>query len=264
MDALAQQLADISKRLNTTTQPTFEDFSAGIEAARPLVQDFYDVAAAAADFNAGSVPRLYRGFEGILGLYDSSAPGSRWTTSCDIAKFVGHELLLVFVSSMIRSEKWDTLGNALGQSLFAYYLGEGRPLNYSYLLAEIALIRGFEPSQRWISGHGEMLKRRYESGMPVSFVDLISADYLVYIVTGFGTRGGSYWSPVTASYMNRTPDWLARCQSSAHLKGMLGLFGVADVENFRQRFAKVRLPNFPTAFRLDYSLLKPEGLAACP
>jgi hypothetical protein len=45
---------------------------------------------------------------------------------------------------------------------------------------------------------------------------------------------------------------------------MLGLFGVADVEDFRQRFAKIRLPNFPTAFRLDYSLLKPEGLAACP
>lgn len=261
MESLAKQLAGISGRLHTESRPTFEEFSAGLEAARPTVQEFCEVAGAVAEFNPALVTRLFRGFEAVFALYDSSAPGSRWTTSFDVAKFVGHELFLDFVAVMLRVEQWDALGTALGQTLFAYHLGERRPITYSQILAPVSLAEGVDPKQRWISAHGEMLRRRYESAMPIAFTELIAADYLVYVATGMGVRGGGYWWPVTIAYMKDTPDWLSRCQSEEHLKTMLAVFGVKEVEDFRQKFAKIRLPHFDTAFHLDFYLLKPEQLA---
>jgi hypothetical protein len=262
-ESLATRLAEVSATLQTVDRPTFEQFSTGVDAAKPLVQDFCEVAAIVAEFNPALVTRLFRGFEGIFALYDSSAPGSRWTTSFDIAKFVGHELFLVFVAVMIRFEQWDALGSALGQSLFGYLLGERRPITYSQLLADIQLAKAVDPRQQWFSAHGEVLRRRYESPMPVSFAELVAADYLVHIVTGIGARGGGFWYPVTIAYMKDTPDWLSRCQSAEYLTRMLAMFGVKEIEEFRQNFAKIRLPNFPMAFHLDFYLLKPERLATC-
>jgi len=171
MTALSQQLVPLASRLHTQSKPTVEEFSAGIDAAKPLVQEFCEVASAVAEFKTSLAPRLFKGFEGILEQYDSSTPGSRWSTSFDIAKFVGHELFLVFVASMIRFEEWMGLADAFGETLFAYSHGERRPLTYSNILCtDIVLAKGIEPDQRWISPHGEILRRRYESAMPVSFV----------------------------------------------------------------------------------------------
>jgi hypothetical protein len=261
MTALSQQLEPLASRLHTQSKPTVEEFLAGIDAAKPLVQDFCEVASAVAEFKTSQAPRLIKGFEGILEQYDSSAPGSRWLTSFDIAKFVGHELFLVFVASMIRFEEWTGLADAFGQTLFAYRNGERRPLTYlSILCTDIALAKAFEPDQQWCSPHGEILRKRYESGMPVSFVEMVDADYLVYLFSGLNPRTGGYWWPVTIPYMKATPDWLNRCQSTTHCETMLKLFGVSDVGEFKQKFERIRLPNFLQAFMLEYHLIKPEAL----
>ncbi len=73
-----------------------------IEQTRGLVAEFSRVAEAIAASNDPDAARaLYHGFTGILDLYQPAAgfSGAFWPHDFDVAKFVGHELFVTFISS---------------------------------------------------------------------------------------------------------------------------------------------------------------------
>jgi hypothetical protein len=64
---------------------------------------------------------VYEGFADILNLYTipPSPPSGERTFSYDLARFLGHELFVMFVALLIRNKRWELLATLLDEELYA-------------------------------------------------------------------------------------------------------------------------------------------------
>jgi hypothetical protein len=229
----------------------------------PAVSVFAEVAEATARHNATEAAlALMRGLELVLQRFrfPPGRGGSYQETDFDFYRFLGHELLAIFVACLVRNERWQLAAEVLNEPL-AIDTNQGRQTrNFTALSRHVALLdqRNQRLGLRRVSLHGDILKERHEAPPlnAVPFYDFVEADWFLYLrseIQGDSTAtsvGGDLWRPWSCVYAEShgTPNFILRMERRVKAEQMVTAFNVPDLATFQGRYAE-RCGNLKKMFR---------------
>jgi hypothetical protein len=222
-----------------------------IDEATALVTDFARLSNSIARHNAtAAAVALARGFEGILQSYDQlpSREGTFRDTDFDLAKVLGHELFVVLVGALLRSEAFDTIAEVLDVDL-CIETRQGKATRTWVDLCKLAKqlsLRKQRLNSNLYSLHAERLKVRRDNTVVAevsSFEALKEADYFLYLAASLHPAGkpfdiqGGKWKPWSLAYMRWVEaDFLVRAQRRGYAGRLLKPLKLNSVEQLRDRY----------------------------
>lgn len=224
---------------------TAESLATSLEEIVPLVREFHSICnVTAAVASIGAAERIYDAFGAILKRYKlSSGFTGRYTeTDFDFDKFIGHELFVTFVSSLLKRRRWKILEAVLNRELYSDEYSQG--CAFYGVSAVVRLLEDLYRSQggNWISPQGQKLKERHEPGGVLagspSFPEFMDADYFLF-VHGIVQEPYQRWMPWTATYLRDAPRFLCEARRMERARELASVFRVCDVSTLVERL-KVR------------------------
>ncbi len=219
-----------------------------LEKSIPLCVEFASVASTIAVTNAKEASTaLYESFGNIISEYysnPSKGGGSYYTYSFDFYKFLGHELFVIFIASLIREDRWETVGELLSDGIYANNCINYQPgiAGFNDISEHLDLLerRNRRLNLRRISLHSEILTKRHTEGDLAKVTpreQFTEADYFLSM-RAFAIAQDDmfeYWRPWSVLYMPANgPKFLLRAKSKKYAERLLGLLGVNDVEALRK------------------------------
>lgn len=220
-----------------------ESISAFIPYRNECLTLINDIAANIPGEDASTV--VYRFLEKIASYMYRPETISQWSSwDFDNFKFIVHEIFLYTVATFIKADRFSEINIFCGE-YYAPYIsngGESPMENYAIFRTHIESLdaRNQRLGLRCISLHANLLKER-SAGLPVSFRDLLQADFVLYlrsiICNGFGT-----WFPETLIYAGRGAgqfEIFARAKSKRYLARVMKLIGASSKESIDQAVALI-------------------------
>jgi hypothetical protein len=220
-----------------------------IEKSLPLVTEFTRVAIAATSHkHAEAISALHGGFAGIFNLYRPPA-GTRYFRDCDTdyPRFVGHELLVTLVATLVVDERWEIVADFLGRDFVVTNSRDGRPaaVDFSYESRQIELLEHRRRRQgiNIICYHSQVLKERHqqeEIGSLLSWQQFMEADYLLFLRGQLQHQENDHslvWRPWSNLYLRNPPGYLLRAVSKREAERLLPVLSVPDIQTLRTRLA---------------------------
>lgn len=157
--------------------------------------------------------------------------------------FIVHEIFLYSVAIFIKHERFSDI-NILCGDYYAPYIGhsrdnamEGYAIFWQHIQSLDARNRRMKLNR--ISVHADMLKER-SAGLPVSFGDLIQADFVLYLRSIIS--GMSVWFPETLLYAERSFgqfEIFARAKSKRYLAKVLSAIGASSKDAIDKALAAI-------------------------
>lgn len=239
------------------SRPDFSKFSDYDEAiidqihrGLPLLQRFIDAALLAAKYsNASAVEELYAFFGKVLTTYTlpDGFSGSYRETDFDGFRFIGYEMFVTFIATLIRNNHWTLLGQILSQDIFVNRKDNGGYFPFTKInryVASIDEIRNKRLDKRRISLMGDVLEDRYTNSQLaelISHQDFLEADYFLFMRTISQNTDLKYlsnvWCPRACVLLNRPPSYIVKAESKRFLEHMLPATGFSDAGTFVQNFS---------------------------
>jgi hypothetical protein len=167
-----------------------EQLVQAINASTPLVVEFAGVVKLIAEMNAVEAAQtVYEGFADILSLTVPPTPQRRDETfSYDLAKFLGHELFVMFVALLMRNKRWELLATLLAEEFYVRTsdYGQSAFASFTALCQPVALLfhRNDRLGLRKKSLQGNLLYERHATGElanVVSAEQFMEADYFLFL-----------------------------------------------------------------------------------
>jgi hypothetical protein len=215
-----------------------------------VVIEFAHLSKAIALANAADAARiLYKGLEGILDLYTFPPGFNRPLVEYehDLAKFLGHELFVTFISFLIREERWELIADLLEEDLYARAtdFGSRRAVPFHYLAQSVPFL--YERKQRLrlnrISLHLDLLAERHRQGDLSTLVPIdqfVEADYFLYLRAQL--QEPSHETPVWAAWsvrcMTQPPRYLQEACRTKYAQRLLRPLEVDDIPALRAGLQK--------------------------
>lgn len=203
-----------------------------------LALEFARVADVIAHMNAVESARaLYNGFARLLEYYRPPPGYSGRSSSAqpDYYKFMGHELFVMFLSSLIRTNRWELIADLLDGGLYVENTDSGRPevLPFDYLSGYVELLerRNKRLQSQRISLHAAILNQRHTNGdlaAAVPMREFVGADLFLFL------RDGLEWRPWSALYLGRQlPRYLIEATRATYAQQLLRPLKVENIEALR-------------------------------
>lgn len=224
-----------------------------ISASAPLVVEFAEVVKLVAEMNAvGAAQTIYEGFADILSLYTippSPTSGER-TFSYDLARFLGHELFVMFVALLLRNKRWELLATLLDEDLHARISNYAQPefVPFTALCQPVALL--FDRHKRLglnnKSLQGNMLYDRHATGELANMVpaeQFMEADYFLFLRDLLKLASAPQWPDWRAwsTVSMKTPaSFLQRAVRGEVAEQLAHALGLPDVPTLRSRLTERR------------------------
>jgi hypothetical protein len=244
---LASLLADIE-----ATRPDFTKFAeyddaivSQIVSLVPMTYRFLEASVIAAKAqNSDALKSLYRFFGDVRKLYDvpEGFAGTFRRADFDGFKFVGYEMFVGLIASIIRYDQWALLGELLDEDLFVDKTQDGRYESFvrvSAYVASLDEIRNKRLNLNRVSVMADMLKERFtksELSELVTHKEFLEADYFLFMRTVCHQDDVKYlqnvWCPRSTVWLDRTPGYIVRAESARYLNRMLPATGFAKSEEF--------------------------------
>lgn len=225
-----------------------------LEASEALVAEYGRVVECIATFDhLPAAKTVFRGFERVHESYDPrpNQGGTWYETDFDFHRFIGHELFVMLIASLIQHDRWERIAEVLGDTL-CVETGQG-PENWPWqclsVFVKLLDIRNDRLKLGKAVLHGEVLKQRHDRE-PLAgispFDAFVEAEFLLFLraelapaKSPLAEQGDApLWRPWTALFMNwKVPTYLVRAQRAEQAGRLLKAVGVPDVVSFRQRYA---------------------------
>ncbi len=247
MARLTEELKKTSPDLSSAARSD-EALLDALERSKPLCCEFANIANAIAEHNNAELAIVvYRGFNGILEEYHMppGVSGHFFNHQFDFFKFIGHELLVSLVSSLMREERWESIAEVLGEGVFVRN-AEGHKPNivmfeyfseYLYSLEQ----RNAQLGLRRISLHSDVLKDRHTEGDLAKLApheSFMEADYLLSMRAIADAKGQRelYWRPWSVVHMPGIgPRFLIEAKRKSFAKRLIPALGVrGGIDELRQ------------------------------
>ena len=240
-----------------SSRPDFSKFSDYDEAIMdqinkglPLLQRFIDAALLAAKYsNASAAEELYSFFGKVLTTYTlpDGFSGSYRDIDFDGFRFIGYEMFVTFIVTLIRYDLWTLLGQLLSQDIFVDKKDNGGYLPFTRInryVASIDEIRNKRLGKNRISLMGDILKDRYTNSQLaelISHQEFLEADYFLFMRTVSQNETmeyiGDVWCPRACVLLERPPSYILKAESKRFLEHMLPATGLGDADTFVKNFS---------------------------
>lgn len=262
-DFLDNLLADV-----TATKPDFtqhaeydEAIVEQIERGLPLSYRFAEAALIAAKAeNADALQTTYRYFGNMLKLYDvpDGFSGSYRRTDFDGFKFLGYEVFVCLIASILRYDQWSLLGELLDEDLFVEKPHTSRYVSFVRLSSYVASLdenRNSRLNLQRISIMADMIKERFtnsEISELISHKEFLEADYFLFMRTVCHEQSINYlhnvWCPRASVWLDHPPGYIVRAESARFLERILPATGFDKPEEFVENL-KAKHGAFEAYFR---------------
>src|SRR2546423_10080 len=193
MTELANKIAEMNPKFVYDDRVRSSDqLLEAINASNGLVMEFAQLAESIAMMNAvGAAKALYKSFENIINLYTASLDslaGQHYPFEHDLAKFLGHELFVIFFSYLLREERWELITEILDEDLYARKADFERPSIVPFTNLSETIVLLYDRKEllgiKQISLHADLLKDRHTQGELAKLVPMeqfIEADYFLFL-----------------------------------------------------------------------------------
>ena len=225
MMVVSRALDEVTRALLANEPRKPAELFASIEASVPAVDEFTRIAQmASATEDVVVVNALFKSLEPLLERFGPSL-GMRFEPGdFDYFRFVGHELLVTLVATLLHERRWTLLGDLLDQrwSVYSEYLDS---------LEDLTEKRGV------LSMHAELLETRHTRGplSRVPFEEFVAADYFLFLRGELPPeeppQHGFEWRPWSTAKMRGVP-WFLR---EPLLDDVAKALRVGDAETLRAR-----------------------------
>ncbi|MDW5554792.1 SIR2 family protein [Methanosarcina sp.] len=247
-----EYLNDIFSRLNKI-RPEFSKFEHRDDAIIKQIEDglstsydFIETALLASKYhNTEVIKTIYEQFGLFLKLYDipDGFSESYYETDFDGYKFLVYEMFVSFIAALIKYGRWDSIGYILSEDLFV----ESRRGSYYVKIATISeYVRSLDEFRnkrlklRRVSVMADYIKDRFDNSdlsKLLSHKNFLEADYFLFMRTVCNESSEySTWIPRSCVYMENTPSFFEKAESSSFLEKLLIAMGF---ENNKDGFVKM-------------------------
>jgi hypothetical protein len=237
-----------------------EQLIQALEESTGLVIEFSQLAKTIAEMNVDDAAMaMYKGFAKVLDLYTLPAGASyaNHTIAQDLAKFLGHELFVSFLSFFMQMDHWEIIANLLDQELYARianfeyhhlapYIGLSTPVPLLYKRGDRLreLNKQVEKSIQAL-----LLYERHSKGELASIVQIehfVEADLFLFLRAQFQLTEKQplpAWMPWSTVYMpdRQIPRFLLEATRFSYANQLLRPLGVEDIATLRTRLQESSL-----------------------
>lgn len=230
-----------------------EQLVQAITASTPLVVEFAGVVKLIAERNVVEAAQtVYEGFADILNLYmiPPSPPSRERTFSYDLARFLGHELFVVFVALLLRNKRWELLATLLDEELYARTRDYGQPafVPFTALCQPVASLfhRNERLGLRKRSLQGNILYDWHATGELANVVpaeQFMEADYFLFLRDLLKPATASQWLDWRAwstVLMGKPASFLYKAVRGEVAEQLARALGLPDVPTLRSRLTERR------------------------
>ncbi len=243
LQALEQTMPDFSKFDNHD-----DAIIAQIDEGVAISRDFIEAAMLASEYSDEEVIKKIYGFFGkLLKLYDrpDGFQGPPYMENFDGFKFLVYEMFVAFISTLIKYERWELLGDILADDLLVERERDSRWLPFadiSQLIRSIDYIRDSRLKLRRVSGVGDILKEHFGQGELSRLVEhreFMEADYFLYTRTAcHETSVMNMWRPQSCLWLRNVPGYIVKAESKRFLDNIIEATGVETKEDFIEGLAR--------------------------
>jgi len=204
-----------------------------------LVNLFWDVAVHRPGVE--SISALHKFFEKLMRYNHRPEGVSSWNElDFDNFRFLTHELFLYSVAVLLKNERFADAGLLLTSEYYCpHFTDYGK-------MEMVSFTAFFDPPQcleernrrlqlRKLSLQAELLKQRCVD-LPVSFIDLMQADFVLFLRSQCSAAAFGTWWPITLVYNGHFParfEVFARARSRRYFETLRPVLGVDNVEQFK-------------------------------
>ena len=258
-------MAEVAKRVplitpKDTSGELDEQLVQALEESTGLVIEFSQLAKTIAEMNADDAAMaMYKGFAKVLDLY-TLPPGASYTNHTiaqDLAKFLGHEIFVSFLSFLMQMDHWEIIATLLDQELHArianfeyprlvpfFGLSEPVPLLYKRRDRLKELNKQIDKSI-----HARLLYQRHSEGELASIVPIehfMEADLFLFLRAQFQLPEKQplpAWMPWSTVCMpdRQIPRFLLEAARFGYARQLLRPLGVEDLATLRTRLQESSL-----------------------
>ena len=194
--------------------PQYAVFATAIGEALPVVASFSRVSQhAAASNDMETLRELTRPLESIAERYDLRGSGTLYETDFAYWRFLGYQLIVTCVATMIRENRWEAIAEVLSNDLiFRDSSSSIRSAPFTYLYRYISFNHFIGAPKGLASIRAVLIKDLYSS--PVGDVDhrsFMDADYLMFlraVIPPERIGAAQRWIPESAIYIRTPPRYL--------------------------------------------------------
>lgn len=257
-----QYMNEVANKIDKTT-PLFSDqeqdrwddlLIQAIGQFTETVLEFAPLAETTALVNTATAAQaLYEGFSSLLNLYTYPPPSRSLqyhTIDHDLAKFLGHELFVIFFSYLIREKRWELIANLLDEELYARteHFGPPRTIPFYQISEPVLLldeVRKRRLKSNRLSLHADLLNERHTQGAIAKYVPIeqfAEADYFLFLRAQLQpptiTSPRLLWMPWSSLYIRHLPCYLEEAKRAKYAQRLLQPLGVEDIPTLRARLAE--------------------------
>ncbi len=202
-------------------------------------------------------------FEDAIRLYGPPKGVSTWRErDFDNFKFLVSELFLYFVSSFLKYEQYEFVGQLLHREYFYYPLHSGKIKHGCFPILRHG-VSGFDQyyrkayAKKFISPSADLMLSRVNEEFTSD--ELISCDLLLHYVSLFVSDDISeYWFPFTYIYGDEVRmELLQRMISTTHFERTKCIFGVTDCNDFRTKMSNLKIKYESYRYHRTFHTIRP-------
>lgn len=231
-----------------------EQFVEVLKGTEELVAGCARLCKVIAEMNAVRAAReFYREFGAIVRLYNPPVgfSGSYSETQFCLAKFLGHELFVVFIASMMEIHRWELLGDLLSLKIFIdNYPNHHGNMNEFWCISDVVQLLQSRANRMYPGRslgqfvHSEAIRERHEVSATVELRAFTEADIFLAMrsISTANIDDSLPWRPWSARVSQSRPaQYLAECESRRTAEMVAAALGCEGIEELRQLIRKANV-----------------------
>lgn len=251
VQAIAKRVEGLTPKLRREERDQWDDqLVRAIQQTLPFVTDFARVAhEAAAHDSQEATLGLFRGFAALFSQYNlpPGFSGGFFEAQFDLAKFVGHELMVTLVSALIEERRWGLVAGLCRETVMIPNVGHRfhteTPVTYVYASEYLKLLdyRNERLKLSRLSLHADILKERHEAGNLGELSPwrrFQDGDVFLFLRSVFEQPQEdllNVWRPWTAVLLHGSPGFLIEATQREKAEQLLKPLGATSLDDLRGR-----------------------------
>jgi hypothetical protein len=252
--AIAKKVEELTPKLSGEERDQWDDqLVRAIQQTIPLVEGFSRVANEVAAHDSQNSQKaavgLFRGFAPLLSQYylPPGFSGGFFDVQFDLAKFVGHELMVILFSALIGERRWKLVTEICRETIMISNAGHRiqaeTPVTYLYASEHLKLLdyRKSRLKLNRMSLHADILKERHETGNLGELSpwrQFQDADLFLYLRSVFEQPEENLWfvwRPWSAVFLESAPAFLLEAVRKDKAEKLIQPLGAKDIADLRRR-----------------------------
>lgn len=188
----------------------------------------------------GDIRKLYYAPEDFSGTFKD--------TDFDGFAFLGYEMFVSFIASLMKYDKWESIGDLLSEDLFIDKKYESKYVSFvslSRYIYSLDEIRNKRLKLNRISLMADLFKERFtqsELSQLIEHKEFLEADYFLFVRTVCHVDNLEYlsntWCPRSCIYLKIPPKFIVKAQSIRFLGKLAKAAGFDKNDEFLEKFKK--------------------------